>query len=33
MPVSASVEQALNSLAKFGEEGLIRFRRWAEMFE
>ena len=28
-----TVEQALNSLAKFGEDGLVRFRRWAEMFE
>ena len=28
-----TVEQALNSLATFGEEGLVRFRRWAEMFE
>jgi len=28
-----TVEQALDSLAKFGEEGLVRFRHWAEMFE
>lgn len=28
-----TVEQAANSLAKFGGDGLLRFRRWAKMFE
>ncbi|MGM9704588.1 MAG: HDIG domain-containing metalloprotein [Prevotella sp.] len=28
-----TVEQALRSLAKFGEAGLERFRAWMEMFE
>ena len=28
-----SFERALKSLEKFGEEGLIRFRKWKELFE
>ena len=28
-----TVEQAAKSLAKFGQEGVARFMRWAEMFE
>lgn len=28
-----TVEQAANSLAKFGGDGLKRFQRWAKMFE
>lgn len=28
-----TVEQAANSLAKFGGDGLARFHRWAKMFE
>lgn len=28
-----TVEQAANSLAKFGGDGLLRFSRWAKMFE
>ncbi len=28
-----NVEQAARSLAKFGNDGVVRFRRWAEMFE
>lgn len=28
-----TVEQAMKSLAKFGEEGLSRFRHWVEMFD
>ena len=28
-----TVEQAERSLAKFGEAGVIRFRRWVELFE
>ena len=28
-----TVEQALRSLSKFGESGLVRFRAWMEMFE
>lgn len=28
-----TIEQAERSLAKFGEEGLQRFRRWVQMFE
>lgn len=28
-----TVEQAANSLSKFGDSGLMRFRRWTQMFE
>ena len=28
-----TLEQAAHSLEKFGEEGLLRFRKWAQMFE
>ena len=28
-----TVEEAARSLAKFGTEGVIRFRKWAQMFE
>ena len=28
-----TVEQAARSLAKFGSEGVERFRKWAQMFE
>ena len=28
-----TVEQAERSLAKFGEAGVIRFRRWVELFD
>ena len=28
-----TVEQAAQSLAKFGQEGVEKFMRWAEMFE
>lgn len=28
-----TIEQAAQSLAKFGEEGVVRFMKWAEMFE
>lgn len=28
-----TIEQAANSLAKFGGDGLLRFRRWTQMFE
>lgn len=28
-----TVEQASASLAKFGEEGVVRFKKWAAMFE
>ena len=27
-----TIEQAIKSLSKFGEEGLIRFREWVKMF-
>ena len=28
-----TVEEAARSLAKFGTEGVVRFRKWAQMFE
>ena len=28
-----TLEQAAHSLEKFGEEGVLRFRKWAQMFE
>ena len=28
-----TLEQAVNSLRKFGDEGVDRFKKWAEMFE
>ena len=28
-----SIEKAEKSLLKFGEDGVERFRKWAEMFE
>lgn len=28
-----TLDEAIRSLSKFGEEGVRRFRRWAEMFE
>jgi len=27
------MEEALKSISKFGEDGVARFRKWAEMFE
>lgn len=31
--VTKTYEQAIKSLSKFGEDGLVRFKAWAEMFE
>ena len=28
-----TMEEALKSISKFGEDGVVRFRKWAEMFE